>query len=118
LDAVLIYETFSKENRSDNILALADVTILGGFILPSRNHEVQGFADAVLIDVVQGYPYGTLQTVVDKQTEVSSSWGWGPDRSDDAFLQKVKLQAATQLSDEAYAMFGKLRLELAEKRAN
>ena len=118
LDAVLIYETFSKENRSENILALADVTILGGFILPSQNHDVQGFADAVLIDVIQGYPYGTLQTVVDKQTEVSSSWGWGPARRDDAFSQTAQLQAAKQLSDEAYTMFGKLRLELAEKRAN
>ncbi len=118
LDAVLIYETFSKENRSENILALADVTVLGGFLLPSRDHEVQAFADAMLIDVVQGYPYGTLQTVVDKQTEATSAWGWGPDRSDDAFAQKLKLQAAKQLADEASTMFGKLRLELAEKRAN
>ena len=117
LDAVLIYETFSKENRSDNILALADLTILGGFLLPSQNHDVQGFADAVLIDVIQGYPYGTLQTIVDKQTEVASAWGWGSTKSDDAFSQQIKLKAALQLADEADTMFGKLRLELAEKRA-
>ena len=115
---MLIYETFSRENRSENILALADVTILGGFLLPSQNHDVQGFADAVLIDVIQGYPYGTVQATVDKQTEVASAWGWGAARWDDAFSEKVKLQAAKQLADEAYTMFGKLRLELAEKRAN
>jgi len=117
LDAVLIYEVLSKENSRSNILTVANASIIGGYLLPSKMYDAEGMGNAILIDVVQGYPYGTLNTVVGKQSRVSSSWGWGSDSGDsDAFSRKIKTQAAKQLSDEAYDMFMKLRTELAEKR--
>lgn len=117
LDAVLIYEVISKENSRSNILALADASIIGGFILPSTQHDAEGLGNAILIDVVQGYPYGTINTVVEKESRITSSWGWGTNKADEEeFSNKVKAKATEQLADEAYDMFMKLRAELAEKR--
>lgn len=77
LDAVLIYEVYSKSETNKNALAVADLTIIGGYLLPSRAETTEGFATALLIDVLQGYPYGTAQASVDKQKAISSTWGWG-----------------------------------------
>lgn len=116
LDAVVIYEEHSTEEEKDNLLSVGKLSLIGGFILPSESHEAQGFADGMLIDVIQGYPYGTLQTVVDKQTKLASAWGWGSDRSQ-ALSEKVKIQAGKQFAQQATDMFMKLRTGLAEKRA-
>jgi hypothetical protein len=117
LDAVLIYEVLSKETSRSNILAVANASIIGGFILPSKLYDAEGFGNAILIDVVQGYPYGTINTTVEKKSRLSSSWGWGSDSGDsDQFAEKVKARAAVQLSEEAYGMFLKLRAELAERQ--
>ncbi|OIN85464.1 MAG: hypothetical protein AUJ12_09125 [Alphaproteobacteria bacterium CG1_02_46_17] len=116
LDAVLIYEVMSKENRSTNILAVANMSIIGGYILPSKSAEVEGLGNAILIDVIQGYPYGTMHTIVDKQSRLSSSWGWGSDSADrERFANAIKSQAAQQLADQSYDMFIKLQAALAEK---
>lgn len=117
LDAVLIYEVISRETSHKNIFAVANASIIGGYILPSTAHDAVGVGNALLIDVVQAYPYGTINTVVDKKTRLSSSWGWGSENGDrEAFAEKVKSRAAQQLSEEAYDMFMQLRTELAEKR--
>lgn len=117
LDAVLIYEVYSKETTSGNLLKVADLSLIGGYLLPSESHDVQGYANGLLIDVVQGYPYGTLQSTVEKDSRVSSSWGWGSD-GDDArdFADRVKARAAAELSEDAYAMFVKLKEGLAGKK--
>jgi hypothetical protein len=115
LDAVLIYEVFSKENSRSNILQVANASIIGGYILPSKLHNAEGLGNAILIDVVQAYPYGTLTTTVER-ARLSSSWGWGSDYADrEKFAEKVKAQAAKQLSDEAYDLFIELRSQLTER---
>ncbi|MFH1158762.1 MAG: hypothetical protein V1721_07800 [Pseudomonadota bacterium] len=117
LDAVLIYEVLAKESQHSNILSAANVSIIGAYILPSKQQEVEGLGNALLIDVIQGYPYGTATTVVEKKTRMVSSWGWGSDYSDKTdFANIVKMQAGKQLSEEAYDMFVKVRVELEEKR--
>jgi hypothetical protein len=117
LDAVLVYEVFSKESKSDNILKVANLSIVGGYVMPSEHHEVEGFADALLIDVVQGYPYGTIQTTVEKESRESSSWGWGSSYDEQQkFSDAIKTKAVKQLSDETYDLFIKLRTELADKQ--
>jgi hypothetical protein len=118
LDAVLIYEEHSKDETNENALSVAKLTIIGGFLLPSESHTAQGFADGTLIDVIQGYPYGNIHTVVDKQSQLSSAWGWGSGRDEQHQLsEQVKIQAGKQLAEEASGMFIKLRMELAERRA-
>ncbi|MDF3024983.1 MAG: hypothetical protein K0R10_2344 [Alphaproteobacteria bacterium] len=113
LDAVLVYEVLSRESSHKNILAVANLSIIGGYVLPSQTHDAVGLGNALLIDVVQAYPYGTLSTTVDKESRVSSSWGWGSDyKAGEKLADKIKAQAAKQLADEAYDMFNKLRNEL------
>jgi hypothetical protein len=115
LDAVLIYELISKETSRSNILAAANTTIIGGYVLPSQLNEAQGLGNALLIDVMQGYPYGTLNTIVGKKSRLSSSWGWGSGSgSREDFAAKVKTEASRQLAEEAYEMFVALRAKLAE----
>ena len=59
LDYVLIYEVSDISDKSRNTLQIADLSILGLFVLPSRNIKVDSTATAMLIDVRNGYPYGT-----------------------------------------------------------
>ena len=112
LDAVLVYEVLSRESSHKNILAVANLSVIGGYVLPGRTHDAVGLGSALLIDVVQAYPYGTLSTTVEKKSRVSSSWGWGSDRKSDELAATIKAQAAKQLADEAYIMFQKLPNEL------
>ena len=67
VDYVLIYETLEPRDRSEtNGLAFTDWSILGLFVLPSRDVEVEATASAVLLDVRNGYPYGTAGGVATK----------------------------------------------------
>lgn len=118
LDAVLIYEVLAQEKTHTNILAVANASILGAYILPSKRHDAEGLGNAILIDVMQGYPYGTLNTVVEKKSRLASSWGWGSDHGDsEAMGKKIKAIAAKQLAGEACDLFTELRIKLAKKQA-
>lgn len=67
LDYVLIYEVTDLSHSDGNALQVADLSILGLFILPSRNVEVESTATAMLIDVRNGYPYGAASAFADKK---------------------------------------------------
>ena len=108
LDAVLIYETYSRTDTQSNILSVANLTIIGGYILPSKAIEAEGFANAMLIDVVQGYPYGTAEVILKKESRHTSTWG-SSGRAN-AFSEKVKTKAAVKLTKEVETMFNNLRL--------
>lgn len=115
LDAVLVYEVLSRETSHKNILAVANLSVIGGYVLPANRHDAVGLGNALLIDVIQAYPYATFSTTVDKKSRVSSSWGWGSQSRDgDALAAKVKAQAAKQLAESAYDIINSLRTDLVE----
>lgn len=115
LDAVLVYEVLSRETSHKNILAVANLSVIGGYVLPANTHDAVGLGNALLIDVIQAYPYATFSTTVDKKSRVSSSWGWGSQSRDgDALAAKVKAQAAKQLAENAYDIINSLRTDLVE----
>lgn len=66
LDYVLAYEVGSYRREKANALALADLTVIGMFVLPSRTIEVEASASGLMLDVRTGYPYATLTTYADK----------------------------------------------------
>lgn len=68
LDYVLIYEVTDVSHQDRNALQVADLSVLGLFMLPSRNVEVKSTASAMLIDVRNGYPYGSASAFADKKT--------------------------------------------------
>lgn len=119
LDAVLVYEVLSRESSHKNILAVANLSIIGGYVLPANTHDAVGLGNALLIDVIQAYPYATFSTTVDKKSRMSSSWGWGSESRDgEALAAKVKAQAAKQLAENAYDIINSLRAELVEAQAD
>ena len=66
LDYVIAYEVSDKAVSNGNALRLADLTVLGLFVLPSRNLEAEATASAILLDVRNGYPFLTGSTFADK----------------------------------------------------
>jgi len=74
LDAVLIYELNARSKKLNTVLAVADVTIVGGAFLPTRIIQVDGNARALLVDVRNGYPYGSATAELDVE-KYSTSWG-------------------------------------------
>ena len=114
LDAVIIYEVYSKEGSDSNLLSIADLTIIGAYILPSNELNAEGFANAMLVDVIQGYPYGTVDVTVDKEETYASTVGTSSRMRE--LSDSVKTKAAVKLTKKVGEMFHRLRSELIEKK--
>ncbi|MEL6828101.1 MAG: hypothetical protein AAFN91_17775 [Pseudomonadota bacterium] len=86
LDYVVTYEVGSSREEKANALALADLTIIGMFVLPSRTVEVEATASALMLDVRTGYPYATLTTHAEKSgvSRAVSDQSTGRDYADTA----------------------------------
>jgi len=109
LDAVLIYEVYGKSDVDTNLLQIADLSIIGAFLLPSRKVTAVGHAQALLVDVRNGYPYGTASTTVDDHTyTTSASLSRTRTNTDTA----TKTAAALQLIDEIEPMMDRLEVEI------
>jgi hypothetical protein len=67
LDYVLIYEVTDMSDSHSNALRVADLSVLGLFMLPTRDVKAEATASAMLIDVRNGYPYGTASSFADKR---------------------------------------------------
>ena len=67
MDAILVYEVFGTEDARANPLAVGDLTLLGAFLLPGRQVDAMGHAEAMLIDVRNAYPYLTASETVTRE---------------------------------------------------
>lgn len=113
LDAVLLYEIGTSIDENSNVLSLGNLTLIGGYILPSKRLGAKASASALLIDVLQGYPYGTANSVVDKADLTTS---WGNDDARQRLQSDVEGVAAEKLASEVESMVKDLRYKLAEQR--
>ena len=109
MDAVLIYEVYSREESDSNFLSIANLTIIGAFILPSKAVETQGYANALLIDVIHGYPYGTAEASLQK-TEMASTFGEYDKMNE--MSDEIKTEVTAKLVGETEKMFRDLMLAL------
>ncbi|PCJ30540.1 MAG: hypothetical protein COA90_09000 [Gammaproteobacteria bacterium] len=109
MDAVLIYEVYSRENSSSNGLSIGDLTIIGAYLLPSKSVETQGYANALLIDVVQGYPYGTAEASLEK-SELASTVGRYDKMQE--LSKEIKTEVTAKLVKQVEEMFKDLILVL------
>jgi predicted membrane-bound mannosyltransferase len=110
LDAVLIYEVDGTADSKDNPLSLGEWTLIGAFVLPSQNVKAAGVAQAMLMDVRNGYPYGTIQSSADDKslsTRVESR------ETGEKLREKVMADAVAKLTGETEEMMRKLKPELA-----
>ena len=108
LDHVLIYEVTDISDQKSNALRAADLTVLGLFILPSRDVKVDTTATAMLIDVRNGYPYGSTSTFASKDTLTSFAASQGR-KSELRDLTRVK--AVDALTDEVQTIMEELRIK-------
>lgn len=97
LDYVLAYEVGSYRREKANALALADLTVIGMFVLPSRTIEVDASASGLILDVRTGYPYATLTTYADK-SGVSRVISDASTAS--AYIDTAEERAVAKLADE------------------
>ena len=68
VDYVLVYETATKREDKANAISVADLTIVGMFVLPTRSVDVEATASGILLDVRNGYPYATLTAHAEKSS--------------------------------------------------
>ncbi len=97
LDYVVAYEVGSSRQQKANALALADLTIIGMFVLPSRTVEVEATASALMLDVRTGYPYATLTTHADKSGSSRAISEWSTSL---AYADTAEERAVAKLAQE------------------
>ncbi len=111
LDYVVVYEILDHSDVRSNILALTDVTVLGLFIMPSRQVKMDVMVSAILVDVRNGYPYGTASTYAEASAVIKAadSQAQKQDLQNEARLKAVDDMVVEfemllhELRDEAYA---------------
>ena len=114
LDAVLVYETAAKTGNSATPLSALNISIIGLAVVPANFISADAVAQGLLLDVRNGYPYGTVSTV---GTDYSmSTWSnTGPAQRDAAF--DAEAEAAANLGLEAIAMMDRLKTALEKKQS-
>ena len=110
VDAVFIYEVAATADSTRNPLSITDFTIVLGSLVPSRSVEAVGQANGILIDVRNGYPYGTAQATVD-QKAASTLFGQHDKRR--SLSEAARQQAAVALTGEVRAMIDTLKVKMA-----
>ncbi len=105
LDYVLVYEIGARSREADSPFALADVTLIGGALLPTRNIRIAGIGQALFVDVRNGYPYGTAQTAQDLSGLGRS---FGTSRRTEALRAKAISKTAAALFREVEKMLADL----------
>ena len=113
LDYVLIYEIGARSRTRDTPFALADVTLIGGMFLPTRNIRVAGVGQAIFLDVRTGYPYGTAQATTDLSALGRS---FGNYRREEHLREKAADKVFAALVQEVEAMIAKLRTETTARK--
>ena len=91
-----------------------DFTIIGSFVLPGEDISAEGFASALLVDVRNGYPYGTARKVIKRQTSTPS---YGSTEEQRKMMRGAESRAAIALVAEVDEMMRKLRAEMKQKLA-
>ena len=109
VDAVLIYEVVQDNQDRGTVLSVADLTILGSFLIPSRAIKGQATANAILLDVRNGYPYGTATSTA-QQTGFVVNSGSGDKARDLAAAAGV--DAVGKLTVDVGHMMARLKSEL------
>lgn len=114
VDVALIYEAFSNSQDSSNPLAITKLALVG-FFLPTEYVEADGIAQAILVDVRNGYPYGTAMAASEKSADriyVSGDF----ESAQDEVLAEAQVNAVEALTVEVEQMARTLRQELEAKR--
>ena len=109
IDYVLLYEVFSETKTTKLASSVANWTIIGGYFIPSRKIQTTGHANALLLDVRSGYPYGTASSSL--TADELSAWHNNRDKSRN-LADKNQIATSLKLIPEARKMMEKLMQNL------
>ncbi len=110
LDVVLIYESFGRSQDSSNPLAITKLALIG-FFFPTEDVEAEGMAQAVLVDVRNGYHYGTATAAAEKPAyTITTSGNVGAAHAE--VQGRARLAAVGALTVEVEKMAVDLRRDL------
>jgi len=115
IDAVWIYEVFSKTSNTTLPTSLANWTIIGAYIIPSERAETVGFANAILLDVRNGYPYAVASASV-KKSDYMTFIGHRDKRL--KLEEKNQIASAIKLVPEVEKAMRELKAELSSLASN
>ena len=113
LDAVLVYSVDESTSDRSTPLSVFNLTVIGAYLVPSHGIKGEAVASALLLDVRNGYPYGTA-TATGKETSFVPSIG-----SEDkvrTLTGDATVTAVANLTTEVDSMMSRLRTELRDKR--
>lgn len=112
VDAVLVYEVRGSGNDSLTPLSVLDLTIVGAYLVPSRAVKGEAAADAMLVDVRNGYPYGTAASHAE-ESGLAPSFGSGSRSL--AAERDAEAKAVGNLTGAVRTMLVRLKSELEDK---
>ena len=112
VDAVLIYSVAGSRADNASPLSIADLTIIGAYLVPSRTVKGEATASALLVDVRNGYPYGTATATASADGFVPSVGSGSQAREK---LEDAEVAAVGKLAAEVGIMAGKLQADLQAK---
>jgi hypothetical protein len=112
VDAVLIYTVGASGDDAGSPLSLLDLTIIGAYLVPSRSVKGDAAASALLLDVRNGYPYGTANAVASASDFVPSV---GSGRQGALVREDAEIAAVGKLAAQVDIMMGKLQTDLQTK---
>ncbi len=112
VDAVLIYTVAYSSTDETSPLSLLDLTIVGAYLVPSRSIHGEATATALLLDVRNGYPYGTVTTSAHQGGFVPSV---GSRQESQDLAEDAQVDAVGKLTVELDPMLAKLRNDLQTK---
>lgn len=113
VDVVLIYEVQGRSRDTATVFTVLDLSIIGAFIVPSRVVNAKGYASALLVDVRNGYPYGTEYAAAGSSGLTPS---FGSDERKYILGQDAKISAVIKLTGGVEKMMGKLYAQLAARQ--
>ncbi len=112
LDAVLIYEVYSKTKRETLSSAVANWTLIGAYVVPSEKTETVGFSNALLVDVRNGYPYGTATATATRKNVFVAATAGDKKRG---MEERNQIASNLNLIPEVENMMKNLKSELMQK---
>ena len=115
VDYVLVYEVLGNSNNEMTPLSVVDLSIVGAFLFPSRVLEATSTANAILIDVRNGYPYGTARGAAE-DSRLSPNAG-STDRRRNLFL-RTKAAAVVDLTKHVETMARDLYAKAQQRAGN
>ncbi len=113
LDGVIIYEAKSQSDSEANVLWLADLLIIGAYVLPSRKIEAEAYAAAIMLDPLTGYPYGQAEASAEGDSKYATLAGRSKTKDD--MEHAAEFDAVEALAAEVEKAIRDLRSALAER---